>query len=105
MRSAIDIGFRYFDTARHYWNEEEIGEAIRAKIAERVVERQDLWVVSKIWCTTSDPDEIELLCRQSLATMQLDYFDMCLMHIPASFSFLGDVSVFPLLTQPTHKIG
>lgn len=48
MKKAIDIGYRHFDTAFLYNTETEVGEAIREKIAEGVVKREDVFVATKV---------------------------------------------------------
>jgi diketogulonate reductase-like aldo/keto reductase len=48
VEHAIDVGYRHIDTAFAYQNEKSIGEAIRNKIQSRKVERQDLFVVTKV---------------------------------------------------------
>lgn len=48
IKKAIDIGYRHFDTAFLYNNEQEVGEAVRDKIAEGVITRNDVFVASKV---------------------------------------------------------
>lgn len=48
IKKAIDIGYRHFDTAFLYNNEQEVGEAIRDKISEGVIIRSDVFVVTKV---------------------------------------------------------
>lgn len=48
MKKAIDIGYRHFDTAFLYNTEIEVGEAVRDKIAEGVVKREDLFIATKV---------------------------------------------------------
>lgn len=46
---AIDLGYRHFDTASIYGTEEEIGEAVRLKIEQDVVKREDLFITTKVY--------------------------------------------------------
>jgi aldehyde reductase len=45
---AIEAGYRHFDGASFYANEVEVGRAIRQKMKDEIVDRKDLFVVSKV---------------------------------------------------------
>ncbi|XP_015375166.1 PREDICTED: aldose reductase-like [Diuraphis noxia] len=47
VKSAIDIGYRHFDCASFYNNENSIGKAIAEKIKEGIIKREDLYITSK----------------------------------------------------------
>lgn len=46
---AIDVGYRHFDTASVYETEQEIGEAVKMKIEEGVVKREDIFITTKVF--------------------------------------------------------
>lgn len=49
IKDAIDTGYRHFDCAMLYGNEDVIGKAIKEKILEGVVKREDLFIVTKVF--------------------------------------------------------
>lgn len=53
VKDAIDSGYRHIDTAFFYKNEKEVGNAIREKIEEGVVERSDMFITTKVRRTTN----------------------------------------------------
>ncbi|XP_069846661.1 aldo-keto reductase family 1 member C13-like [Dipodomys merriami] len=81
---AIDAGFRHIDTAYAYQVEEEVGQAIRSKIEEGIVKREDIFLTSKLWCTSLHPDLVQPSLERSLANLKLDYVDLYLMHYPVA---------------------
>lgn len=104
VKVAIDLGYRYFDTSRLYFNETEIGLAIAKKIEEKVIKRDDIRVANKFWCTYDDCAVIEKLCRESLDKLKLDYFDVYLLHIPSRCVYKGEEIFFPLYSEPKNQM-
>ncbi len=80
VSDALEVGYRHLDTAMIYGNEAGVGEAI----AESGLEREDLFVTTKLWNsdqgTQSALDAFDL----SLAKLGLDYVDLYLIHWPSA---------------------
>uniref|UniRef100_A0A8C2VGZ4 Estradiol 17 beta-dehydrogenase 5-like n=1 Tax=Chinchilla lanigera TaxID=34839 RepID=A0A8C2VGZ4_CHILA len=81
---AIDAGFRHIDTAYVYQVEEEVGQAIKSKIAEGRVRREDIFLTSKLWCTFHRPELVQHGLKTSLKKLGLDYVDLYIIHSPVS---------------------
>lgn len=80
--SAVKSGYRHIDCASIYGNEKEIGKALQQLFADSVVDRDELWITSKLWCDSFAPEDIEPAIQQTLADLQLEYLDLYLMHWP-----------------------
>nr|XP_036671726.1 aldo-keto reductase family 1 member B1 [Drosophila suzukii] len=92
---AIDVGYRHIDTAYFYGNEGEVGAAVRKKIAEGVIKREDIFITTKLWCHFHEPERVEHACRKTLENIGLDYVDLYLIHWPFSYKYRGDNELIP----------
>lgn len=96
VKHAIDVGYRHFDTAFLYGNEREVGQAIQEKIAEGVVKREDIFIVTKLWNTHHEPEKVENACRVSCENLGLGYIDLYLMHWPMAYIERKPLEFYPL---------
>lgn len=93
IKDAIDAGYRLFDTAFLYGNEEIVGRAISEKINEGVVKREELLIVGKLWGIHHE--QVEQACRDTCKRLNVDYVDFYLLHFPVMFVYRSDEEKWP----------
>ena len=84
ITTAIDLGYRAIDTAALYYNEEEVGEAIR----NASVKREELFVTTKVWNSDQGYDNTLRAFETSLKKLDMDYVDLYLTHWPVEGKFV-----------------
>lgn len=84
--AALDCGYRHIDCASAYGNEQEVGEALALRVGPgKALQREEVFVTSKLWNTKHEPDDVEAACQATLNDMGLSYLDLYLMHWPMAF--------------------
>lgn len=74
--NAIDVGYRHFDTAQAYYNEEAVGEAIE----ESGIPREEFFITTKVWVSSYGYEETKKAFEESLSKLRTDYIDLYLIH-------------------------
>ena len=85
VRSSLELGFRQFDCAERYRNEEHVGDAMRAVFQEGKIARKDVFVGTKLWNNNHRPDRVRPAFEASLKRLQLEYVDLYSIHTPFAF--------------------
>ncbi|XP_033019446.1 aldo-keto reductase family 1 member C3-like isoform X8 [Lacerta agilis] len=91
---AIELGFRHIDSAYAYQIEEQVGRAVRAKISDGTVKREDIFYTGKLWSTFHRPELVRKCLEESLKKLQFDYMDLFLIHNP--YSMKPGPDLFPM---------
>lgn len=91
VKDAIDLGYRYFDTTPGK-NEEEVGEAISAKIKEGAVKREDIYLVGKMVDskTFHKPELIKDALMTTLRNLNVAYLDLYIIDCPEGNTMCSD---------------
>ncbi|MNW32088.1 putative oxidoreductase YtbE [compost metagenome] len=87
VREAITQGYRSVDTAAIYANEEGVGLAIREGLEAAGIEREDLFVTSKVWNSELGYESTLQAYDESLRKLGLEYLDLYLIHWPVEGKF------------------
>lgn len=78
VNEAIEVGYRMFDTAASYFNEEQLGNAIR----HSGLKRDAFFITTKLWVQDYEYEDALRAFDLSMKKLGLDYLDLYLMHKP-----------------------
>ena len=82
VRGGIEAGYRLFDCAAVYGNEEKIGKVFNEAFENGTVKREELFIISKVWNNMHGKGDVLLSLAKTLKDLQLDYLDLLFVHWP-----------------------
>lgn len=82
VKHAIISGYRHIDTAQTYHNEEKVGQGIKEGLEAAGLNREDLFITTKLWMTDYGRENVQSAYEASLKRLGLDYVDLYLIHWP-----------------------
>ena len=80
VMDALAVGYRSIDTAQSYFNEEEVGNAIK----KSGIPREDIFLTTKVWVEHYGYEEAKKSVFESMRKLRTDYLDLVLLHQPFS---------------------
>ena len=95
VQKAIEVGYRHFDCACDYGNEPQVGEGLQSAIATGSVNREDLWITSKLWNSYHAPEHVLPALKRTLSDLKQDYLDLYLVHFPIATKFVPFEDRYP----------
>ena len=81
--AALKAGYRHIDTAQSYFNEEEVGEAIK----ECNIKREDLFITTKVWIDNYGEGKTYNSVIESMKKLNVKYLDLILLHQPLAGAY------------------
>ncbi|MDW5470245.1 aldo/keto reductase [Staphylococcus equorum] len=84
VKHAIINGYRSIDAALVYGNEEMVGRGIQEGMDAADIQREDLFITSKLWFDSFGKDNVEQGYQTSIDNLGLDYLDLYLIHWPGT---------------------
>jgi len=82
VAGAIEVGYRMFDCAAVYGNEDLIGQVFQAAFDKGTVKREELFITTKVWNNMHGQGDVLLSCAKSLRDLRLNYIDLFFVHWP-----------------------
>ncbi|KAI6189407.1 alcohol dehydrogenase [Aphelenchoides bicaudatus] len=92
LREALNIGYRYIDTATAYGNESAIGEVLKEFYDAGKLKREDIFLTTKLPFYGHEPKVAQQILEQSLKNLHTNYLDLWLIHAPTPTKPNEDIS-------------
>jgi diketogulonate reductase-like aldo/keto reductase len=84
--TALEVGYRHFDCAERYRNEQTVGDALREAFDAGTIAREDVFVTTKLWNSNHRPERVGPAYDASCRRLRVDYADCYLIHTPYAFA-------------------
>jgi diketogulonate reductase-like aldo/keto reductase len=84
-KTALEAGFRHFDCAERYRNEEAVGEAMQEVFKAGEIRREEVFITTKLWNTNHRPERVKAAFDGSRRRLQIDTVDCYIIHTPFAF--------------------
>ncbi|XP_016978087.1 aldo-keto reductase family 1 member B1 isoform X2 [Drosophila rhopaloa] len=97
VRHALELGYRHIDTAYLYRNEGIIGKVLGQFIGDRIIKREQVFLVTKLWDIYHEPQMVKYACEMQLKLLGVDYIDLYLIHSPVGVPYISDDDLMPHL--------
>lgn len=85
VKWALEVGFRHFDCAERYRNEEAVGAAMQEVFQAGTIRREDVFITTKLWNTNHRPERVGPAFEASRRRLQTGYIDCYVIHTPFAF--------------------
>ncbi|MFV0466198.1 MAG: aldo/keto reductase [Lachnospiraceae bacterium] len=82
VAGAIEAGYRLFDCAAVYGNEDQIGLVFEDAFKKGTVTREELFITTKVWNDMHGQGDVLISCAKSLKDLKLEYIDLFFVHWP-----------------------
>lgn len=84
VRTALEYGYRHIDTAKYYFNEEQVAQGIK----DSRIDRKEIFITTKLWNDDMRAHKQREVIEQSLEKLNTDYIDLYLIHWPVAGVFI-----------------
>ena len=85
VKTALEVGYRHFDCARIYGNEDIVGQGLQGYLSKDPKARESLWITSKVWNDAHRPSHVTQSVQDTLNDLGCQYLDLLLIHWPEAW--------------------